>query len=48
MMLLARLAWRGRILMFGILDGMILDWPDHEINVARPNYAVNVLQKQHI
>jgi hypothetical protein len=32
----------------GLFDGFILDWSDHEINVARPDYDEVVLQKQHI
>jgi hypothetical protein len=32
----------------GLFDGIILDWSDRNINVARPDYDECVLEKQHI
>jgi hypothetical protein len=36
------------IVCVGLFDEIILDWSDRNINVARPDYAEYVLQKQHI
>lgn len=36
------------IVCVGLFDGIILDWSGHEINVARPDYDEDVLEKQHI